>query len=418
MIHIHRPQIEETTDGICRVIYQIEEDEPTSPPRVNQKNLTFEFDAQYAQYLSIDRGDHLLSMLLLYAMREKQDMKFDMPISERLYYQITTYLIDALHQADPNYAKINVTAELEKSDYVKDPSRRKVVGTGMSCGVDALCTYYTHNYENTCEDYKINILTLFNIGAYHDADGLQMRDYHTDREWVQQFADEAGLPLMTVDSNLIELFQQAHAIVHTMRDCGMILMFQKLFDIYCYSSSGLLLNEFYLNPKKDCAYYDIYLLPCLITNSTIFYSANASYSRFRKITTISDFEMAHKYLDVCEFNTKPIKNCGTCIKCMRTLLTLDAIGKLDAFSGVFDIPQYMKRRSMSHGYALAYRKEPFYNEIVPALKAKKCISLTSYFYCGLFTFARHMKKWMKGLSKEQKRALVKFMGKMHIPVPY
>lgn len=416
MIHIHRPQIEETTDGICRVIYQIEEDEPTSPPRVNQKNLTFEFDAQYAQYLSIDRGDHLLSMLLLYAMREKQDMKFDMPISERLYYQITTYLIDALHQADPNYAKINVTAELEKSDYVKDPSRRKVVGTGMSCGVDALCTYYTHNYENTCEDYKINILTFFNIGAFQYGDGVQVRNYYADRAWVQQFAEEAGLPLMTVDSNFAELFLHT-SLANAMRNCGVILMFQKLFDVY-YHSSTYTLNEFHFDPKIDSAYYEVFLLPCLTTNSTTFYSSNTSYSRFRKTLTISDFEMAHKYLDVCYYDSKTTKNCGTCGKCVRTLVTLDAIDKLDDFSELFDLSQYRKRRNMNLGYALASRKESFYREIFPALKSKNNFSLMSYLYCCIFTLAKPMEKWMLGLPPEKRRALVKFAEKMHVRVPY
>ena len=35
-------------------------------------------------------------------------------------------------------------------------------------------------------------------------------------------------------------------------------------------------------------------------------------------------------------------NCSVCPKCARTLLTLDILGKLDDFSGVFDIPKYRR----------------------------------------------------------------------------
>lgn len=39
------------------------------------------------------------------------------------------------------------------------------------------------------------------------------------------------------------------------------------------------------------------------------------------------------------------KNCGKCFKCKRTLVCLDALGKLDEFADVFDIGYYREHRS-------------------------------------------------------------------------
>ena len=56
-------------------------------------------------------------------------------------------------------------------------------------------------------------------------------------------------------------------------------------------------------------------------------------------------------LDVCVAN--PDKrlaleklNCSRCWKCTRTLLTLEALGRLDAFEKVFDLPYYRTHRAL------------------------------------------------------------------------
>ena len=39
-------------------------------------------------------------------------------------------------------------------------------------------------------------------------------------------------------------------------------------------------------------------------------------------------------------------NCSECLKCNRTLVALDALGKLDEYSGVFDINKYRKNKKV------------------------------------------------------------------------
>lgn len=73
----------------------------------------------------------------------------------------------------------------------------------------------------------------------------------------------------------------------------------------------------------------------------IFISTGGSLDRITKTKTIADYAPAYKYLNVC---VTAIENDSTCFKCVRTMLTLDALGKLDKFSAVFDVQYYMNHR--------------------------------------------------------------------------
>ena len=60
----------------------------------------------------------------------------------------------------------------------------------------------------------------------------------------------------------------------------------------------------------------------------------------QKTAIIADDKLAQKYLDVCFcFNS-----CGKCTKCIRTLVTLDILGKTDLYRGIFDIDYFKKHR--------------------------------------------------------------------------
>lgn len=411
MIVVHKPEIKEN-GNLSRVEYLIEEDQ-------EKKLLYFEFEHQYIDGLTVDRGDGLLTMLFFYAMKRKHNLKFDMPISERLYYQITTYLIDGLHAENPKYEQIEVDAELTGEDYKKHNNR--VVGTGMSLGTDSLCTFYTHNYKNKeIDGYKVNLFCFFNVGAFHYGDGRKYKEqngksvYEEHKKLVQQFADEVKIPLFVLSSNFAELFPEDHDMVDAMRNCGLVLMFQKMFDVYYYSSAYPI-NDFHLDPEKGSEYYEIFTLPNLSTNSVTFYSSNSTYDKLRKTIEISKFNLAHKYLNVC---TVGIENCGQCAKCTRTMMMIDAANAIDDFSDVFNVSNYKKRKGMLMGYALASRKETHFKELVPVLKKEKKIPFASYFYYIIFAVAKPIEKAMRKLPAEKRRSLVEFSERHHIRVPF
>ena len=57
--------------------------------------------------------------------------------------------------------------------------------------------------------------------------------------------------------------------------------------------------------------------------------------------------VAKKFLNVCTMQGG--SNCGHCKKCLRTALTLEILGMLKDFSGVFDLGEYERNRTQYLG---------------------------------------------------------------------
>jgi hypothetical protein len=148
-----------------------------------------------------------------------------------------------------------------------------------------------------------------------------------------------------MESNLTEIIDRLFGFYnyeqfHSYVNAGTVLQLQKLFNRYYYSSTYCL-DEFFVDVKKDAAHYEHVLLPMLSTETTSFYSSNQAMSRIEKERLISDFEQSYEWLLVC-WRHKP--NCGKCGKCIRTMLGLDFVGKLELYRACFDLDEYFKNR--------------------------------------------------------------------------
>ncbi|MDA7760334.1 hypothetical protein N8935_08835, partial [Amylibacter sp.] len=89
------------------------------------------------------------------------------------------------------------------------------------------------------------------------------------------------------------------------------------------------------------------LLPIISSPNMKFTSFGGSYSRFEKIKIVSEFRLADKFLNVCtsrHAQRLQNENCSTCHKCMRTMLSLELLGKLEKFSNRFDLILYNKNK--------------------------------------------------------------------------
>ena len=68
-------------------------------------------------------------------------------------------------------------------------------------------------------------------------------------------------------------------------------------------------------------------------------------TRMTKLKKVVDYVPSYRYLNVC---LKDGDNCGVCEKCVRTLLGLDALGKLDEYNQVFDTQYYKQNDAIPH----------------------------------------------------------------------
>ena len=237
-----------------------------------------------------------------------------------------------------------------------------MIGTGISCGVDSLSTLYDHFIKEDDEDYKINALFLFNCGTHGDYENPNTFDLYEKRyELNKRAADEMNLPVYQIDSNL-------HSFTHKIGEnkvgyfaiWSCILAFEKAIKKYYVSSS----DEYeeiktYSKYKKDVdmsGFCESYLVPLIRTENIELIIDGCQYRRTQKTENIADWEIANKYLNVC-VNSKDGTNCSKCSKCMRTLIPLDAMGKIDKFSGVFNISIYRKHLLHNKCYFMANTKK-------------------------------------------------------------
>jgi hypothetical protein len=313
-----------------------------------------------------ERGDAFLVGLLPYAMARGEDIHLDCPISEKLYYNLSNYLIPALSLANPKLLPIKVIPrELEHSSI----NQRNAVGTGFSGGVDSFCTFCDHFVDPQCPvNYRLTHLSFFNVGSHGDFGGEAARElFHKRLNDLKQFPIDAGLEFIVVDSNISEILQTSFPATHTFRNMAPVLLLQKLFRIYYYSS-GYRMDDFRItNADSDSSAYDLLSMAMLSTESVDLYSSGCQHTRVEKTRIIADYEPTWRYLNVCASRDG---NCSSCFKCMRTLLTLEILGKIRNYEGVFDLSIYRKQRSRYIAEILVNKRQYIYKDIYNEMRRK------------------------------------------------
>ncbi|HHW94122.1 MAG TPA: hypothetical protein GX734_06455 [Clostridiaceae bacterium] len=338
-----------------------------------KETLWYRVKPEYGKYLCEDRADSFVVTFFALAMQRDFNLRSTYPISEKLWYQITTQVMPQLVVTSDGVGKeIEIIAD-RISESCKNEGG---VGTGMSCGVDSFATLY--EYTELCDnpEYKLTHLTHFNVGAHHGQTGtfnpeLQRNLFQKDVAMVQRFCDKYGYQLIAVDSNLTEVIDKIYGymdfnVFHTYLNVGTVLLMQPLFARYYYSPF-VNLDKFHCSLKEDPAYYEKWLLPNLSTEITSFYNSNKNWTREDKLKQIVNFPQSYKWLKVC---VKSDTNCCKCVKCMRTILGLEAIGKTDLYSEVFDSKIVASSREHLKTYMLCQVKKgevshtEIYNEAV------------------------------------------------------
>jgi hypothetical protein len=323
------------------------------------RELWFEVGRNYGAYLCDERADAYVIGLLHWAMENRHDITCEIPLGEELYYQLTTYLIPAVANATKNLYPSMIFAPVDS----RLMPNAGAVGTGLSCGIDSLHVL-ANQTESPYRSFNITHLLYNNVGA--NGIGEEGELLCSERkQMAEAFAEETGYKLIETNSNFAEIFEQIYPLVHTYSNVFAVYMMQKFWNVYFYASSGFDFSEFSLknNDDKDSAYYDLLSLDCFSTRSLRFYSEGGAKTRFEKTKTVIKYLPAKKYLNVC---CAEGKNCGKCEKCMRTLLTLDALGVLDEFQAVFDIDYYKAHKNHYYSWLCLRKiqkdrmiKEPF-----------------------------------------------------------
>ena len=306
----------------------------------DQKCVWFQVDQKYRDYLCWERSDAFVVGVLNYAKRHGHDIKTTTPMSVELYYQLEHYLIDAVCKNEPKFHRVKLTSEIAS----KHLPCAGAVGTGISCGIDSFYTITLHEQANL-EKFKITHLTFNNVGSHGEGD-TATRVYQAQKKRAEAFCQEFGYEFVANDSNIMDVVPQSHYFTHTYSSCFAVLALQKLFTIYYYASSSAFEDFNLLNTyEKACGSYDLLSLQCFSTQNLKFYSSGGNASRLEKTRFVADYTPSYKYLNVCVWGLRDDANCSCkCEKCQRTILTLDALGKLNLYREVFDVDYYYRHK--------------------------------------------------------------------------
>jgi hypothetical protein len=311
--------------------------------RMEQGNRTLWFAtaAEYASCLESDRSDGFLIALLSWAMHHGYDLTFEAPLSQRLYFSVTHFLIPVLLTIRPHAKPIRIVAPLTSEPCVNKGG----VGTGLSCGIDSLATVdeYFLNPRDLCQPYRLTHAAFFNVGSNgHSAkrDPAVIDQIYASRlETAKACATALGLPLVPLDSNIMEYIDfLPFAHVVTLCNAAAVLLLQRLFAVYYVSSSVSALDA-KIAPVIE--YGDAFILPMLSTEALSLYSAGMTLTRIEKTRRVATIPQSYRYLNVC---IKEAQNCSRCNKCIRTIISLDVLGHLQAYTAAFDLSYYNRNK--------------------------------------------------------------------------
>jgi len=333
----------EVEDTSARVLCRFEDDK-------RKGVIFFDVPSEYSAFLCDKRSDAYVIAALPYAMRTRQDIICDAPVTEDLLFQIETELVPAMTKKSslyPTTVFADVAPSLPKKSSIDQRTGKKetgAVGAGFSLGVDSFYAVETLRNDRF-PSQQLTHLAQHDVGAsnvcYWRFGHAAARDALYDRS--RKCAVELGIPLLQTKSNLEVCLPGDFELTATFNNIFAVYCMQEFWRTYHLGSHGcgLLPLAFDDMDSRYTSFYDILTLECLSTPGLRLYSSGMSETCLEKIWAFAHLKEAQKYLHVC---TAESSNCMNCGECKRTLICLDILGCLDLFSGVFDVDYYREHR--------------------------------------------------------------------------
>lgn len=169
---------------------------------------------------------------------------------------------------------------------------------------------------------------------------------------LKGYPAEKGIPFIKLDSNLYDFWRDEwEYYARSIADGFACLAIQRGVRYYYLSGEFSYLQHMDMHFDKMLCNIDemteLYIYGLMSTERMEIILEGAQYTRIEKVKKVAEYEPAYRYLNVCVMwgsQKEEAENCSRCLKCARTMKELDVIGRLDRFSGVFDVEWYKQNR--------------------------------------------------------------------------
>ena len=292
--------------------------------------LWYEFPEAYQDWLYMGIETFVLS-LHQFAMALGEDIEVDGPFSQRLEYNLREYQ-RVYHQWYPHYFK---RIHLHHAGYDAPPSTGSKAAALFSGGVDSFYTLFSQLPDREpAPDYQVSV--AFKI--FFDMPRYDRRAFNERIDGLTPALADRGVTLIPVHTNMRRFLvgqsvPERHwflgkAFVGGLTSVGMLLSGQ---IARLFLASGWKFEHFHPSGTS-------WLTDSLLVSEwyeTIHHGANQT--RAEKIRAIADQPEAQQFLSVCLNQPDRNTSCGACSRCLRTMTTLELLGKRKAFR-VFETP--------------------------------------------------------------------------------
>lgn len=330
--------------------------------------LWYLLPALYKDWFVTDQCDGFVVGLLHQCMERSLDIVTESPMSSKLWHKLTNFYIPMMAYAFPH---LNVIKIIPKAlTTTTKPARG--VATGLSAGIDSFAAVLQHFVEETQPERRVTHFLFHNVGSHGYGGSIEddRRLFLQRFDEVELFAREAGIPCIPVDSNLSRIYPIDFIKIHHALNASVLLVLQNQFNCYFYASTYQ--YEFCgVDKADDISRFDPIAFHMLSTETLDCVSTGSQISRIEKTRLVAKYEPSYRYLSVC-VNYKFVgRNCSTCFKCCRTMLTLELLGLAHHYQEVFDFRKFNTMRAQFMLTILFHKPFSFEREIASLYLMKR-----------------------------------------------
>lgn len=348
-IHIKRVRNLER-DGSCDLLAQVE-----SPD--GSEDIIFQRHSSVEGLGDSDpRPDAFLLLLIMHAMKNRQDIWVEDPVDPLLLFHLRGEVQTILRLCFPELRTIKIEAVArDASAAVKTAG---CIATGFSGGVDSMQMIH----QKLCDPslppaYQVDMLMHHNVGSVNRQEQYQINCQHT-----KDFASDFNLAFAGASCNTSKYFAGFSFLeTHTLRTSAATLSLFPVFHRYLFASGTDLQVSLASLPSRVLDASNPMLLPLFHTLENNFMQFGGDYTRLEKILEVLSQDSLLPRINVCArvaHDNSRFLNCGRCFKCFPFLLIAEAVGKLNALKNNFDLTTFQKHRPRSLANFLIFALGP------------------------------------------------------------